>query len=298
MITANSRHWPLKVSTLVVVTACFVVMGSALLVSQNFKNLLTLWGEEVQLTVYVSSDISKKSIEHIEKTLKESGQVSEVSYISQERALVDFKAQMASYAPDMSQDEELLRLIPASFQVKLAPHIPASEQAQVIKSLALKTRDLNGVDEVSYGQDWIEKYAALVSAIQITLRLLGFVIVSAALFVISNAVRASVQNRKEEIIVLEMIGATFTTIRKPFLVEGATLGFGASVFGILLCFGIYTAIRNVLISQLSFLQLGAHISFLTPVTMIVFMIFGTSLGALASYLCVRRINDGFAGLQR
>ena len=298
MSKSAPKNWALKISTLVVVTACFVVMGSALLISQNFKNILTLWGEDVQLTVYLAADISEKGREHLESVLKESGQVGEITFLTQEHALKDFKAQMASYAPDITQDAELLKLIPASFHVKLAAEIPASDQSVVLQSLATKMQGLEGVEEVTYGQDWIEKYAAFVSAIEITLQLLGFIIVAAALFVISNAVRASVQNRKEEIVVLEMIGATFGMIRRPFLVEGAVLGLSSSLLGIVLCFTLYTGLRNILISRLSFLQLGEHIQFLNVASMIVFVVFGTGLGALASYLCVRRINDGYAGSQR
>ena len=60
----------LKISTLVVVTACFVVMGGALLISQNFRNILTLWGEDMQMTVYLDPDISSVGREGIENKLK------------------------------------------------------------------------------------------------------------------------------------------------------------------------------------------------------------------------------------
>lgn len=292
------KNWALKVSTLVVVTACFVVMGSALLIAQNFKNILTLWGEDVQMTVYLSQDLSEKGREFIENKIKESGSVGEIHYVTQEKALGDFRTQLASYAPDLTQDEELLKLIPSSFQVRLAADVPTSKQMEVLQSLAGEVKGLEGVDEVSYGQDWVEKYAALVSALEMTLRLLGIVIVAAALFVISNAIRASVQSRKDEIVVLEMIGATTSMIRKPFLIEGATLGLSSSALAILLCFVIFIGIKNLLVDKLSFLRLGEHLQFISPGLIGVFIVGGVALGSLASYLCVRRLNDGFSGSQR
>ncbi|WP_374076232.1 cell division protein FtsX [Bdellovibrio bacteriovorus] len=291
------KNWALKISTLIVVTACFVVMGSTVLLSQNFKNLLTLWGEDVQMTVYLSQDLSDKGRQEIEEKLKATGKVGEIKLITQEKALGDFRTQLASYAPDISQDEELLKLIPSSLQVRLAEDVTTAVQMQVLGSLAAEVKGLQGVDEVSYGQDWVEKYAALVTAIETTMRLLGLVILLAALFVISNAIRASIQNRKEEIVVLEMIGATPSMIRKPFMMEGAVLGFGSSTLAILLCFALYWGIKNLLVTKLSFLQLGEHLRFISPVLLVVFVIGGTCLGALASYLCVRRLNDGYAGSQ-
>ncbi|AFX99865.1 cell division protein FtsX [Bdellovibrio bacteriovorus] len=293
----HQKNWALKVSTLVVVTACFVVMGAALLVSQNFRNILTLWGEDVQMTVYLSQDLSEKGRQDIESKIKENENVAGVKFVTQEQALGDFRSQMASYAPDISQDEELLRLIPASLLVQLKSDVAAAEQTTVLQSMAGKLRQLEGVDEVSYGQDWVEKYAALVNAIELTLRALCLVILAASLFVMSNAIRASVQARKDEIVVLEMIGATPSMIRKPFLVEGAVLGVVSSVLSLGLCFGVYIGIKNLLTTKLSFLQLGEHIQFLGPVLLAVFVVAGTGLGALGSYLCVRRMNDGFAGSQ-
>lgn len=291
------KNWALKISTLVVVTACFVVMGSTVLLSQNFKNLLTLWGEDVQMTVYLSQDLSDKGRQEIEEKLKATGKVGEIKLITQEKALGDFRTQLASYAPDISQDEELLKLIPSSLQVRLAEDVTTVEQMQVLGSLAAEVKGFQGVDEVSYGQDWVEKYAALVTAIETTMRLLGLVILFAALFVISNAIRASIQNRKEEIVVLEMIGATPSMIRKPFMMEGAVLGFSSSTMAVLLCFALFWGIKNLLVTKLSFLQLGEHLRFISPVLLVVFVVGGTCLGALASYLCVRRLNDGYAGSQ-
>lgn len=291
------KNWALKFSTLIVVTACFVVLGATLLVSQNFRSILTLWGEDVQMTVYLSQDLSDQGRLEIESRLKKTGKVSEVHLVTQEKALGEFRIQLASYAPDLSQDEDLLKLIPASLQVRLAGNIPTADQMSTLQNLADEVKGLEGVDEVSYGQDWIEKYAALVSTIEMGLRILGVVILLAALFVISNAIRASVQSRKEEIVVLEMIGATSRMIRKPFLVEGGIVGGISSVLGLGICLALFMPMKSLLINNLSFLQLGEHLSFLSIPIMGAFVVGGVALGALASYLCVRQLNDGYAGSQ-
>ncbi|MBO9666570.1 MAG: ABC transporter permease [Bdellovibrio sp.] len=292
------KNFALKLTTLIVVTACFVVIGASLLVSKNFRNILTLWGEDVQMTVYLSSDLSEQGRQDIEQYLKDSGQVSDVQLVSQEKALSDFRVQLASYAPDISKDEELLKLIPASLQVKLASNIPASEQSKVLQNLASGLKAKQGVDDVGYGQDWVEKYAAFVSAIEITLQVVGIVIVLASMFVMSNAIRASVQAHRDEIVVLEMIGATTSMIRKPFLKEGALLGVVSSTLAVGLCYGLYVGLKSLVVQRLSFLQLGEHLTFISPVSVVIVIIGGTAMGALGSYLCVRKINDGWAASQR
>ncbi|MNJ91211.1 Cell division protein FtsX [compost metagenome] len=284
----------LHISTLIVVTACFVVMGGALLLSQNLQKILTLWGEDIQMTVYLSEDITDESRKSIESFLKATNQVGDIRLVTQEKALGDFRQQLATYAPDLAQDDELLKLIPSSLQVSLASSVSTQDQTQVLKSLAEKVHDLDGVDEVSYGQDWVEKYSALVTAIEISIRGLGFIIVLASIFVMSNVIRASVEARREEIAVLELIGATSTMIRRPFLVDGAFLGGISSLAALGICFGIFVAAKELFLQKLSFLQLGHHLIFLSITLSIFFVIGGIALGAFGSYLCVRRINDGWA----
>lgn len=295
---APQKNFALKVSTLVVVTACFAVICASLLISQNFKNILTMWGEDVQMTVYLSQDISEKGRKELQAFLKDTGKVGEISFVNQEKALGDFRTQLASYAPDLSHDEELLKLIPASLQVSLAKSVSTQDQMSVLQDLASQLKQKEGVDDVSFGQDWVEKYGALVSAIEITMQLLGIVVLAASLFVMSNAIRASVQARRDEIVIMEMIGATSSMIRKPFLKEGALLGVLSSTAAVVVCFISYVGFKNLLVAKLSFLQLGQHLAFIGPVWIVAMILGGTALGALGSYLCVRRINDGWAATQR
>ncbi|MGZ3793619.1 MAG: cell division protein FtsX [Bdellovibrio sp.] len=293
----SQKNWGLKISTFVVVTACFAVMATTLLVSQNFKKFLTLWGEEVQMTIYVAENISDKNYQYIEDKLKASGKTKNVQLITKEKALEGFRTQLASYAPDVAQDSELLKLIPASIQVSLADTVPIAEQLTVLRSLSAELKEMEGVDEVTYGQEWITKYAAFVSAIEAAFGVLGMVILAASLFVMSNTIRASIQNRKEEIVVLEMVGATSSMIRKPFMLEGALLGSGSSIMALAFCFTVFIYIKNLLVSKLNFIQLGENLQFISVSAITSFIVLGGLLGMAASYICVRNINNGFASRQ-
>lgn len=290
----RQTQWSLRVTTFIVVSACFVVMGFSLLLSQNFQRILTLWGEDVQMTVYLSSDLSERGRQDIEKLLTDTGKVDKVTLVTQEKALSDFRTQLATYAPDLSQDDELLKVIPASLQVSLSKDVAVQDQNTTLQSLAALLKDKEGIDEVSYGQEWVEKYASLVNAVQVTLNSLGVIILIASLFVMSNAIRASIQTRFDEIVVLEMIGATATAIRKPFLKEGALLGFLSSSVALALCFTLFYGFKNLLVNKLSFFQLGQHLGFLPIWISVAFIVMGTLLGALGSYLCVRKLNTGWA----
>ncbi|QDK47159.1 hypothetical protein DOM22_19305 [Bdellovibrio sp. ZAP7] len=290
----TQKNLALKFSTLIVVTACFVVMATSLLISKNFRNILTHWGEDVQLTVYLSSDISAQGRDELEKYFKNHKDIGNFKLVTQDQALSDFRAQLASYAPDISKDDELLKMIPSSYQVKLKTEIATDAQSSILQAIATDLKGRSGIDDVSYGQDWVEKYSAFVSAINLALNLVGVVVLCASIFVMSNAIRASVQVHRDEIVVFEMIGATASMIRKPFLKEGALLGFIASTLSMGIAFGMYTVGKSIVNTRLSFLRIGEQVSFISPWIIALVIIGGTVMGALASYLCVRRINDGYA----
>lgn len=290
----TQKNLALKFSTLIVVTACFVVMATSLLISKNFRNILTHWGEDVQLTVYLSSDISAQGRDELEKYFKSNKDIGNFNLVTQDQALSDFRAQLASYAPDLSKDDELLKMIPSSYQVKLNTEIAMDTQSSILQSIAAELKGRSGIDDVSYGQDWVEKYSAFVSAINLALNLVGVIVLFASIFVMSNAIRASVQVHRDEIVVLEMIGATASMIRKPFLKEGALLGFISSALSIGIAFGMYTVGKSIVNTRLGFLRIGEQVSFISPWMVATVIIGGTVMGALASYLCVRKINDGYA----
>jgi cell division transport system permease protein len=220
--------------------------------------------------------------------------VGHADFVPRERALDEFRVQMASYAPDLVADEDLLALIPASFQISLSESIPASQQVERIKDLSTSLQATAGIEEVRYGQEWIKKYSAVLSAARASVGVLGAILLLAALLVIGNSVRASIDARRNEIEVLELVGATSWMIRKPFLLEGAVLGFFSALSALIASFAVFALVRNLIRDELSFLQLAEHLTYLSgPVTLIC-LLTGTFLGFLASYLCVRRVNTGWA----
>ena len=295
---SQQKSWMLKFSTLIVVTACFSVLLASLLVSKNLNKLLVLWGEDIQMTVYLSDEIQTSEKQKIQDWLSQQSSVEKVDYINQKKAFENFQTQLSSYAPNLSEDEELLKMIPASLEIKLSYQIPEGQELKTMQSLKEGLSQLPGVDEISYGQDWVQKYSALVSGFRAGFNGLGLILSLAVLFIISNVVRTSVFSRHDEIVVLEMIGASFKRIRKPFLVEGAILGFVSPVVALGVCGGFYLLGTKFVSENLSFLKLSENLEFFSLPSIVLFLFVGTTIGTLASYFCVRSINDGFSGSQR
>ncbi|MGZ3742348.1 MAG: cell division protein FtsX [Pseudobdellovibrionaceae bacterium] len=293
-IGSLKRNWTLQFSTLIVVTACYLVVCGAMLLSQNLRKILTVWGEELHMTVYLSENTEILDAETLKKKIETNPNVGRIKFISKEKALEDFRSQMASYAPDILSEKDFLSLIPASFQVSLKDSLKAIDHLKALDDLAGSLKNEKSVAEVSYGQEWVQKYGQFLYYFEKACQAVGIIIFCAALFVLSNVIRASVQSRRQEIEVLELIGATPSMIRRPFMIEGAVLGLASSVLAVGLSYFAYTNVLRIFENELQFLQLAQHLHFLGMGLVSLFCFAGSLLGALGSYLCVRQINDGWA----
>jgi len=288
----------LRFATVIVLTASFAVLQLLSLFALNLQNVLTMWGQQLQVNVYLSEEATPQQTTQVQNFLKNSDSIDHVEYISAQKALNTFKDQMASYAPDLLKDDDLLKIIPASLQFSLSDKVATQDQVSTMKSLADQLKTQAGVEEVSYGQDWVKAYSSLVLGIKSAVGFLIFAIGGAALFVISNVIRQSIHQRRDAIEVLELVGATASFIRKPFLKEGALLALISGGLALGSSAMIFSWLQKSLAQQLQFFQLASSIHFFNGAQSLLVLGLSMMLGLCASYLCLRSLNDGWAASQR
>lgn len=292
------HHTGLQFSTALILTVSFAVIMGVLTVTKNLQNILTLWGDSLQMSVFINEDAAPEKIANLQMYLKNHKKIENVKFISSEEALHDFKDQMASYAPGLLNDSDLLKYIPTSFQLAFKSSPGNENQLEDMKTIAGEIKAIDGVDEVSFGQDWVKNYSMITKLIQIVGLIIILVTGVASVFVISNSIRASISQRRKEIEVLELIGATQSHIQIPFILEGAIQGFCASFIAVAASAIFFYLIKSEIQQQLLFLQLSHHIQFLSFDSCLIMVCVGTAIGALSSWLCVRKINSGWAAASR
>src|SRR5690606_17500265 len=114
----------------------------------------------------------------IQNFLEQNKEIDHLKFVPKEAALNTFREQMITYAPDLLRDPDILGLIPMSFQFGISSEIPPEEHLQKTESIASKLRHLAGVDEVSFGQDWVKNYAAIASGVSTFGTLLSLIIMT------------------------------------------------------------------------------------------------------------------------
>ncbi len=292
------RHIALQSATVLVLSMSFVLISFFAATSKNLYTLLSSWGENLQMTVYLSEGTDSKRTDEIQKILESEDKLESVLFVPKSKALEVFKTQVSSYAPDLVADPEILDLVPSSFHVSMAKSLQMQAGISAFSDLAEKIKTVAGVSEVTYGQDWLEKYVGFIRAVHVFGAFVITVLLSAVLFVMGNSIRNAVSQRREEIEILELIGASAGMIRRPFVVQGAFVGGLSAVIGVGLSFAIYKMILESLIKMPYFVNVATSIEFLGFFGVSSILMLGVLSGALGSYLCVRKINSGWAASKR
>ncbi len=298
MFNSYIRSWKTNginhVTTLIVLSFAFTIILSLSTLTLNLERILTSWGKNTEITVYLSDSVEKSTISNLEMQLNKISQIESTKFITKKDAHLEFKEQMSQYAPELMDDEDLASALPQSFRLNLKPHVESNHLA----SLSEKISSFAGVDEVSYGQQWVSQYSAIVEGFKKSGWFINLTILLSSLFIVGNAIRMSISQKREEIEILELVGATNNMIRVPFVFEGALTGGLASAMAITLSYLVVVAEREIASSIGFFWNFSQQIAFLDAYKLVLFILFGSLSGALGSYLCVRKLNSGWAASRR
>lgn len=291
------HHFSLMFATFTVLTGSFAVVAGLFLFQKNTEKLISLWGENLEMVVYLDETASNQQISSIEQDLKNDQRIDNVQLISKQDALKDFQIQMASYAPDFVEDIKLLSFIPQSFLVRLKSSLIENSPLEALKSISSHVETFSGVQNVSYGQDWVSQYSGLVKAT----RQIGFwiiaCIIAACAFVVANSVSSSIQQRKYEIEVLELVGASRFSIRLPFLIEGFFIGLISSVSALAVLYFAFTELRSFLMTNPVTSALSLHLNYFDFMHMLALTLVASGLGVISSALVLRKLNTGWAAAE-
>jgi len=292
------QHTGLQFATLTILVASFTAIISFSSICMNLKSMLSVWGDSIQMTAYLEDEVNEKQIADLKEGIIALEQVETIKYLSKDDAAALFKKEMSTYLPEVIHDKSFPNPFPSSLEIFFKTKFKNALDSQQLSRMARNISSLRGVDEVSYGQEWLENYASLVRGVnQMGLGLI-LIMICGAIFVIGNSIKTSIFQRRDEIEILELVGATQSFIRKPYIFEGAAMGFLASAFSLAISYGLFLLAQRAIEKNLAFLALTSQIKHMTPIYYVAALVGGTVVGALSAYLFIRRLNHGWLASQR
>ena len=247
---------------------------------QNVQQLSTGWEGTAQMSLFLKEDIPEKQIQSLAKKLRKWDGVAEVRYISRDQALAEFR-ELSGFGGALDSLNE--NPLPAVLLVR--PTSEAAEPAQM-ELLLGKVKKLKPVDLAQLDMEWVRRLSGIIELGKRGVLLLASLLALAILLVVGNTIRLTILNRRDEIVVTKLIGATNTFIRRPFLYTGFWYGLMGAVLAWVLV-GILLGLLSDPVNHLSFLYNSQFsLGGLDLETTAILLGSGILLGLLGSWLAV------------
>lgn len=199
--------------------AAMFVLGALLLAIGNIEQLIARWTTAAEMSVYLDHDVSVEVRAAIARVLDEDPAVASHEYLPQTQALGQFRREFADLADVI--DEFAENPLPASFEVRLRPQ---PGQSSALDALANRLREAVGVADVRYDRQWIERVMAAAALVQSVGGLVVVILIVAAALTVANVVRLAGHVRRDELAIMQLVGAPLAYVRGPFVVEGMLQG--------------------------------------------------------------------------
>jgi cell division transport system permease protein len=271
------------VASVATIAVSFVIVGIFLIITGNLGALVADWKEQFQVTVFLEDGITGDQLALLRKRVQSERAVRSMTYTSKAEALQQFKREMQG-------KESLLEglgenPIPASLQIRVHE---AYQTPEALKQLTAALSRLEGVEDVMYGQEWVDRLSSVIQVLRLLGLSVGLALGLASLLIVSNTIRLAVYARAEEIEVMRLVGATRLHIRLPFVLEGIIQGTLGAVLALLLLFGAYRAtLWQIEMTPGQIFGMGVG-SFLAPEWVVLMVVVGAGVGAFGSLISVGR----------
>ena len=265
-----------RITAISIIGATFAVILGFYLLSKNISHILSIWGESNKLIVYLDSDSEDYIRRSTQLRLEKNTLVDKVVFFSKEQAIADFNAQISGYMSGIQNDGALLQVIPPYFEVYLKTEGTLEELNAKAKAMALEVREWNGVEDVSNGSLWTEKYSRLSQSVNAFFVFLGLILFALSFFVVSSSIKSHLFQRAKEIEILEMIGATKFYIQRPIFIESLGIIAIAFVIGLGVSSALFFYFNSFFENQLKLLNLNQVFQFFNVFELII--AFGVSIG--------------------
>ncbi|TET21133.1 MAG: ABC transporter permease [Candidatus Cloacimonadota bacterium] len=249
------------------------IFGLFLISTINLFLLIQKAEEKVAITAFLKDGLKEDEIASLRRDITTLMGVRKVIFVSKQEALEQFRK-------DLGEDSDLLEALednplPSSFDIRL---YESFKDPKNLENISSKVDAMPGVEEIKYGKEWVKILDRVVKILVGIDLILGVIISLSSIFVVANTIKLTVFARRQQIEIMELVGASNRFIIGPFIVEGIIEGLLAGGVAAGLLFGVYSLFAAKLVD---FIQV-------TKELFIAVVVFGTILGYVGSHISVRK----------
>ena len=260
-----------------VMTVAFllILIGLFTLLAQNVDRFVHLLRAEYDIQVYIANYLNDQEIEALRLKLTSIPEIVRIEFYSKEAAAREFRQQFGEQVFEILEENPL----PSIFNMELNPQFRNSGD---IQALVGELSEWPGIDEVVHQSQALHQLASFSSKAGWVNIFLAIFVIIGSLLVMFHSIRLAIFARRHIISTMELVGATRSFIRWPYLIEGLVQGFLGGILASIVIYGVlvFVNIQAPKLIHATFFEYGLIIAL------------GTLLGFFASLLAVRKfLND-------
>jgi len=274
-------HGFMSFAAIGITVACLLIMGTFSLVAVNANAMLEEMEAQNQMLAFVDKSLSEVEARALEKKLMEVNNVAKVTFISNEEAAAAFRSRY--------EDDELFQGLPdENFRHRFAVDLKDIGYMSKTKA-ALEAIPGIGEGNVSAYEDEAAGFITIRNVAGIVCVVLIAVLFVVSVFIIANTIKLTTFDRRDEIAIMKMVGATNGFIRWPFVYEGFLLGLFSAVTGFFLQWALYEAVaRSVATNDTINLITIVPFSDMWTNVAVIFAVAGMLIGVGGSLSAIRK----------
>ena len=271
------------ISTIVGISLVLFMIGIVLGSIFGLDNIQKQAKENLQGDLFFKSEMNAADIKQIEQELKTWAQFRDVFYVSPERAIEEFTGQDQT-ADNILEIFEGTNPLPPTIGFNPSMDYATLEGMDKIKrELFLNYK--NQIEEVSYDKASVESVNLGFKQFVYLFGIVAVLLILIAVAMINNTIRLALYSKRFSIKTMQLVGATSSYIRRPFLLNSIFIGFVSGIISLALLFGLFYALNNIIDSIEISYSINAFLTLLGSLVFIgIFITYTSTFFALNKYL--------------
>jgi cell division transport system permease protein len=287
-----SRNGFVTFSSIIIMTITLLIIGTALFSGAFSRYMIDMVKEKVDVNVYFLTTAVEADILDVKQSIEKLPEVKEVTYVSKEQALANFEERHKNDAQTLLALDELSENpLGAVFNIKAKEPSQYEGIAEFLKgNSALTKSGENIIDKVTYFQNKIviDRLGKLTNAAEMIGYWLTLIFIIISVVITFNTIKLTIFMAKDEISVMKLVGASHDYVKGPFVVSGLLCGLISSIIVLIIFMIIALSINQFSVDYFAGFSFWQYYLANILQILLIFIGSGLILGALSSYLAVRK----------
>ena len=275
-------HGFMSFAAICVTVACLVIIGSFSSILYNLSRMVNTLERQNQITAFIDYSYDEQTAKTVETAIRRLDNIREANFESREEAGRRFIEQQGGGAAYEGIDE-------STFGHRVI--ITLEDNSKMAETKAL-IEQIHGVDHVNAREDIAEGFTTIQRVLNIASAAIIVILLVVSLFMISNTIKLAMYDRRDEIGIMKMVGATNRFIRFPYVVEGFLIGVIAAAAAFFIDWGIYNLITKQIqnVDALKLFEIVPFSKLLLPM-IATFGAAGLFVGVFGSVMSIRKFLE-------